>query len=135
LISSTGHPWENHRPATVHWQTWSHQLDIPEKTIDLPQFTDKLDLINWHPWENHRPATVHWQTWSHQLDIPEKTIDLPQFTDKLELYGVHLVTGNNQTHNLMVMADANSIRMRSWRQCLLLIKIIYVRNVLSVKAW
>ena len=80
-----------------------------------------------------------WLWWSillkEELDIPKKTIDLPQFTDKLELYGVHLVTGNNQTHNLMVMADANSIRMRSWRQCLLLIKIIYVRNVLSVKAW
>ena len=69
------------------------ELDIPEKTIDLPQFTDKLD--------------------PHPLDIPEKIIDLPQFTDKLELYGVHLVKGNNQTHNLMVMADANSIRMRS----------------------
>ena len=41
------------------------ELDIPEKTIDLPQFTDKLD--------------------PHPLDIPEKTIDLPQFTDKLDL--------------------------------------------------
>ena len=69
------------------WLWWSillkEELDIPKKTIDLPQFTDKLDLINWtslrkpltchssltnlisstgHPWENHRPATVHWQT-------------------------------------------------------------------------
>ena len=31
--------------------------DIPEKTIDLPQFTDKLDLINWT--SLRKPSTCH----------------------------------------------------------------------------
>jgi hypothetical protein len=37
-----------------------HPLDIPEKTIDLPQFTDKLDLINWT--SLRKPSTCHGDT-------------------------------------------------------------------------
>jgi hypothetical protein len=42
---------ENHRPATSHWQTLSHNV------VDIE--------FNVH--ENHRPAASHWQTLSHNV--------------------------------------------------------------------
>ena len=26
LVEDTKVPWENHRPAASHWQTWSHNV-------------------------------------------------------------------------------------------------------------